>query len=726
MTFLAVLWTDIAACQAPQQDLSWDWDVGVSNTYDVRYEESFGVIKKKTTGTLTFSLIQRNVTTGFDGERFSEEQAEQSTSTGFLVNGQGHLLTCEHCVRHAQTIDVTIEGVKCAATVVATDPLTDLAILKIDPAKIDPDWQVLRFGQRRPVRLAQDVRAIGFPLSSLLGASVKVVRGGIAGFIGAKRNDYRSARSYQIDAAVNPGNSGGPLVDDTSAVIGIVNAKLDSKRIDKIGFAIPSRFAVALMKKHKVKFSVSQSKEVLSGPELAQQVTPAVGFIEVTTNPDLTDNVMLLVTGKLTHNRHVDNIRSRLIINKSGAVIDQEKSPQFRALLSPVASLLLLEFPEVQLPKWKQQELFTTELPSRNSRDDRHSPFGRHHARRFGHFGGHDPFGLERERNERNDPDPTIYQTELDFEFQKSDAPNEAVVGLTSKTRPLSSPEGTKLEQDFQSTWKFNTTTGIPVFRSAKGKTTLVRNGGNKEEFPFELEMTLTGTERNKVASSDLVSSDKVRAVNVFNDLPSESPDRLTDKQLAQFIDSSNKLDSATQLKYLNRLSRWKTTEHTDEVVSVLIEYSKDGDKKTRDAAIDALIHWSPDDATESLIAALKKASPFSKRSWILKLGKTQSPLAAQELCRLWDAPRTRKTVEKSLVRLGAVAEPVLLEQVVSMLESASKAGQLTAQAETKLIGMLALLGPFVSAESKERLQAFDKSSALSDDALKALADLLK
>ena len=726
MTFWAVLlWTNVAVCQTPQQDLSWDWDVGLSNAYDVRYEESLGVVKQKTTGTLTFSLIQRNVTTGLDGERFSEELAEQSTSTGFLVNGEGYLLTCEHCVRHAQTIAVTIEGVKCAATVVATDPLTDLAILKIDPAKVDPDWQVLQFGQHRPVRLAQDVRAIGFPLSNLLGSSVKVVRGGIAGFIGAKRNDYRSARSYQIDAAVNPGNSGGPLVDDTSAVIGIVNAKLDSKSIDKIGFAIPSRFAVALMKKHNVKFSVSQSKEVLSGPELAQQVTPAVGFIEVTTNPDLTDNVMLLVTGKLTRNKQVDNIRSRVIINKLGTVIDQEKSPQFRALLSPVASLLLLEFPEVQLPKWKQQEFFTTERPSRNSRDDLHSPFGRHHARRFGHFGGHDPFGLERERNERNDPDPTIYQVDQDFAFQKSDAPNQAVVGLTSKTRPLGSSDGTKLEQDFQSTWKFNTTTGIPVSRSAKGKTTLVRNGGNKEVFHFGLEMVLTGTVRNEITSAQ-ASGDAAPVVNVFNDLPSESPDRLTDKQLAQFIDSNSKLDSATQLKYLNRLSRWKIAEHTEEVVSVLIGFSKDGDKKTRDAAIDALIHWSPDDATESLIVALKKASPFSKRSWILKLGKTQSPLAAKELCRLWDAPRTRKTVEKSLVRLGAVAEPALLEQIVSTFEAAPQTGQLTAQADAKLIGMLALLGPDVSAESKQRLRAFDKSPVLSDAAQKALAALLK
>lgn len=389
-TALVFLWAAVwpASClhgQSSIQRLNFDWPVGKAGHYDIQFTETVDGRNIKTKGRLVFELKQRNVTAGFDGKRFDSVGSQDSTSTAFLISDDGYFLTCEHCVRHAKTIKLTLGEITLDAKVVDADANHDLALLKVDAEKLPETIKPLQVSAGRPVRLAQDVRAIGYPLSDLLGSNVKIVRGGIAGFIGGKPGDPTSVDSYQIDAAVNPGNSGGPLVDQAGNVIGVVNAKSQSDRVEKVGFAIPARLAVQLLGRNKVKFSTSEKAVVVPGPELADQVVPAVAFVEVKANPFLTDNLLFSCTGLWLRDGVPKNIKGRIIVSKNGSVIDHEKMPWLSSMLQPVGNLLFVELPEFRLPKWKDASVFSLELPGRE--DD----FG---GGRFG--SGADPFGMGR------------------------------------------------------------------------------------------------------------------------------------------------------------------------------------------------------------------------------------------------------------------------------------------------------------------------------------------
>lgn len=703
-----------AAAQSQQHDLGYDWDVGVANTYDLNYVEKVGTVERKTTGEIAYKITQANVTKGFDGESLSEDQSESSTSTAFLVNREGYLLTCEHCVKNAESIFVTIGGERCEAKVVETDRFRDLAIIKIDASKVKKTWQPVRFGVERPVDLAQDVRAIGFPLSSFLGSSVKVVQGSIAGFIGDNQNNYKTASSYQIDAAVNPGNSGGPLVDNTSAVVGIVNAKLSSAMIDKVGFAIPSRLAVEFMKKNNIGFFESKTNDVLSGPELAKRVTPAVAFVEVTPNSKLSDNFMVLVTGEITRGGFDTKLRARIIINNDGAILDQERSSQFKAMLTPVASLPFVEFPNIRKSKWKSHRYFVQEKPRKNRAT---KTFGG-----FRHFGGMGQFGQWREESEA---EIQVYEVEQDFQLQQSSTSGNPQVQLTSKTRPLEDSSDTNLSQDSDSLWTFDPQTGFPTVLTSSGKLTLERNVGVNEEFSFDFEMKLVGTVKDKVDVAGVATNNAKSGIDVFSDVPSESPDQLTVTQLAEFTGPHADLGLGTRMKYLNRLTRWKSAESANAVVEKLVLLTKDNNKSIRKLSIDALVLWSPDAATEAIINELDLAVPFSKRTWILKLAKTNSSKAADKLCDLWDAPRLRKTVEKALKSLGSIAEPAVVRQISSCIESVEKGQKLDADTDAKLVAMISLLGSDVSDKTEQLLRELEGSTEMSAAAREALSDIL-
>ncbi len=702
-----------ANCQSPQTDLSYNWKVGLANTYALDYEETFGGAQMKATGTITFQLTQSNVTVGFDGERLAPEEPEDFTSTAFLINREGYLLTCGHCVENAQSVTVTVAGNEYRASVVATNPYRDLAILKIDDAKNLPRDQMLRLGTERQVSLAQDLRVVGVPLSDVLGSSVKNVRGAIAGFIGDNKNDYRTARSYQIDAVVNPGNSGGPIVDDSGAVIGIINAKLTSENGGGVGFGIPVRYAIELLKKHQVKFFSSESNEQFSGPELAKQVTPAVAFVQTTTDPKLSDKFKLAVTGMLKRGGRVENISGRMIVDRTGAVIDERGCPRLRAMLSSIGPLPLVELPKTYLSKWTSHEYFIRTSPTEGSRD--YQLGGTRHYRSPSWYG-----------NRRGASETQIYEVEHRFKIKKTKTPNETQVALQSTMEPLDEYAGQQLTQKVSSTWTFDTRRGLPTARSASGTTTLVRSNGTNEKSPFKLSMRLTQSKQKKVARQHGDYLSNRERVNVFKDLPSESADQLTPEQVAAFTDPEAKMDSTTQLKFLNRLSRWKSEENSEAVAATLVRLSKNNEKSVRTSAIEALLHWSPDTATACIVDELDRANVFSKRTWILKLAKTQTRSAAEKLCSLLGNSRTKKTAQKAIESMGDVAAPVLLEQIIAAIKSASKNGSIDEKSDARIVLMLKLLKPNISGDALEQLIPVKDSPTLSANARAAISDLVK
>ena len=190
----------------------------------------------------------------------------QSTGTGFYVDTKGSILTNAHVVEGCSALTVG-EGI--SAELVAEAGEADLALLR---APANPTNGVARFSSR-PARLNADVTVIGFPLHGLLGG-LNVTRGAISSTSGIRGDDDY----FQMTAAVQPGNSGGPVVNIFGAVIGVVVSKLDAVKVwevtgdipQNINFAIRGELAKLFLTKHNVGFEIEMSQAKLEPATLAE------------------------------------------------------------------------------------------------------------------------------------------------------------------------------------------------------------------------------------------------------------------------------------------------------------------------------------------------------------------------------------------------------------------------------------------------------------------------
>lgn len=167
----------------------------------------------------------------------STPRTQVGTGSGVIINADGYIITNNHVINNAQELSVTLNNNKTyKAELVGTDPKTDIALLKIEA---DKDLPFVTFADSDNVKIGEWVLAVGNPFN--LTSTVT------AGIISAKSRDLSgtSKQSFlQTDAAVNPGNSGGALVNTNGELVGI-NTAISSQTGSYIGysFAVPSNIA---------------------------------------------------------------------------------------------------------------------------------------------------------------------------------------------------------------------------------------------------------------------------------------------------------------------------------------------------------------------------------------------------------------------------------------------------------------------------------------------------
>jgi len=160
----------------------------------------------------------------------------QGVGSGWVYDADGHVVTNEHVVGGAEEVTVVFQdGTEVPARVVGTDPSTDVAVLKLDE---EHDAPVLPLGSTSSLKLGDTVIAIGSPLG-LQGTVTAGIVSGLGRDIRAP-NEFTIAGAVQTDAALNHGNSGGPLLDTGVRVVGM-NAQIASETGANtgIGYAIP-------------------------------------------------------------------------------------------------------------------------------------------------------------------------------------------------------------------------------------------------------------------------------------------------------------------------------------------------------------------------------------------------------------------------------------------------------------------------------------------------------
>jgi serine protease Do len=164
-----------------------------------------------------------------------------SLGSGFIIDTEGYVVTNNHVIADADEVNVILnDGSTLRAELIGTDKKTDLALLKVTPTK---PLKAVKFGDSDKLRLGEWVVAIGNPFS--LGGTVT------AGIVSARNRDIQSGpydNYIQTDAAINRGNSGGPLFNLDGDVIGVNTAIISpSGGSIGIGFAVPSKTAVAVI-----------------------------------------------------------------------------------------------------------------------------------------------------------------------------------------------------------------------------------------------------------------------------------------------------------------------------------------------------------------------------------------------------------------------------------------------------------------------------------------------
>jgi len=165
-----------------------------------------------------------------------QKRKASALGSGFIIDSKGIVITNNHVIKGAEDIIVRVDGdEEFKAKVLGTDPLSDVAVLKIESNK---KFTPVKFGDSDKARIGDWVIAIGNPFG--LGGTVT------SGIISARNRDIGLSRYedfIQTDASINVGNSGGPLFDMNGDVIGINTAILGQSGSIGIGFAIPSNSA---------------------------------------------------------------------------------------------------------------------------------------------------------------------------------------------------------------------------------------------------------------------------------------------------------------------------------------------------------------------------------------------------------------------------------------------------------------------------------------------------
>jgi TPR repeat protein len=168
------------------------------------------------------------------------------SGTGFFITDDGYLITNEHVAGNGAQVRLVTEAGLISAKVVKVDPASDLALLKVE-GKFAP----LPVVSSRAVKMGSTVAAVGFPNIGLQGFAPKLAKGEIAALSGAQDDP----RYFQISVPVQPGNSGGALVDERGNVVGVVAAKLNVAAAlatsgalpENVNYAVKSSFLLSFL-----------------------------------------------------------------------------------------------------------------------------------------------------------------------------------------------------------------------------------------------------------------------------------------------------------------------------------------------------------------------------------------------------------------------------------------------------------------------------------------------
>lgn len=686
--------------------LAYRWKTGEEYGYAFSIKVEANGISEESNGMTVLTLSNEPTPQEFAGQN----RSGHATGSGFVLSSDGYVMTCAHVVEGATKIEVVISGQSYPGQVVVFDNALDLAVVRLVAANLP----VLPLADSDKVEVAQEVRTVGFPLSTVLGDSVKVTRGAIAGRVEGRK-------VFQIDGSINPGNSGGPVVNEMGQLVGVASSKLASEDIDGVGFAVPSNAVQTLLRSKGVPFQLAEGGARLEGPELARRVTPSVALFKVTIGPGgfgIAKRQVLKYSGNLATKPAVavgprrgqaaaspaQSEQGKLLVSELGELIDSTGSVQLPHLLGPLGSLPIEPLPSDGEQTWQTTRVTAlTQIIGQESANDQMP--SRYRRRR----GGGNPFAqraqtvvvvpaLEVSAYELHQKSPGRVQLKKKYVFttlQKEGTP------------PLAQMTG-------EGTVMFNAQEGFP--ESMEFRATMVRSAG-------AVSVTVPITFAWNRVDQNVLNDARSRAAAAGNAAPAvpagvaNKPAAATAQEVDRLLRELKTAGNAAQKSVaVNNLVRMQPIDQRRSQVTQAVEpLMRDTNAMLRDAAIRAMGVWGTKDSVPALLKMLDQLDSSIRRNTMEALGKIPDKRGAEAVAKLLPNEADRRDASSSLKAMGQVAEA----EVIPLLKHKDK------KVRAEACQVLAEIGGKRSVAALKKMLQSDKDSwsrAAAQIALKKLS----
>lgn len=641
----------------------------------------------QTRGMTTYQVLGRDPEIDRIVQKESREQL--ATGTGFVVHSDGYLMTCAHVIEGAKKIEVELGQQTYAARVIEINTQRDLALIRISARNLP----VLPLSNSNQIQLAQHVRVVGYPLSDVLGTSVKITQGSVAGFI-----DRKNGRMIQVDASMNPGNSGGPLVNDRGEAIGVASAGFFGSDISEVGLGVPANDVVALMKKNGVTHQTEKAPAKLDGPELARKVTPSVAYLKVTMGSSPKEALVLSqfstfsTTKRSASGRPIlgglpalpKSNRGKLLVDEYGEILHSDKITNALPFgLGAMSHLPLEPLSSEGESTWGTTRMTTiSQVKRTNSRMDPFSRFGRDPRSRFGR-----PRGIPRPRSpfERESTEVTKVYLALELsEYELAEStPEIQVINKVYDFRTVEDVDPPYFRLSGNGTIRFDRARLLPDQIRYKLQMQIRGDDGSVARVPVEILIErFTDQEladhKNRVADAlkknqeaqqaRANSTNQKRPTNqAKNPATKTRPAAPAGESLDQHLATLRNPQANFSHKYLALHGIMKIMPKDDDrkkVIDVIEPMLKDSNPSLQTTAISAMGIWGTEDRASTLIEMAGGFSQSHRWAAMSALGKIGGKKSAKAVAKRLPDKTDSLTASRALKAMGPVAEEPALQYI--------------------------------------------------------------
>jgi S1-C subfamily serine protease len=630
--------------------LIYGWKEGDEHVYEFTGEADLGEKTHLLSGACSFTVVRNREAGQLD--------EQESTGSGFIVSAGGHVVTCAHVVDGASEIEVVLNGMHYPATIVATNPDDDLAILQIKVSDLSA------VSLCDSLQVAETVRVVGFPLSDVLGDDVKVTTGTVAGLL----QDPVRGQRIQVDAAINPGNSGGPIVNDAGQVVAVASAKLSGSLVSSVGFAVPVSTLQKFLATNGVSISLDQRLAAIQGTDAVKKVSASVVMIKVRGGSGGTMHQLSFKANYMEKKLQgtqtaadvagqVTNDQGMLRVNSVGEVLFSSGKEQLPFVLGPIAPFFIEPLDRHGASTWmtETETALRVYLPEQTSRGP-----GRGFGSPFmdGPFGpgfGGGPFSRQPERRSKVIPatEQTRYKVigeqqnrvtiEKSYEFTTTDNADRPSFRVRGKGQII-----------------FDRALGIPVSLEYSAK--LEENEG--ENSSFVLPVTLKYTWKDGAAVRQQQETERT------------VPNAELAKSLLEAVRKSTTGQQA--FEPLQKLADIAVVpELQPEMLKTIRGYRGDRQMHIQNAAEAAFANWATADEVDGLVEIMHRPLATSQGRALKRLVSFNDPSLYPQIVKAVTNQFLANEACRSLIEIGPGVEEEILKQMADTKDWVPKQGWL-------------------------------------------------